>query len=132
MRPKESELVKLTDFQIRGLVGLLGFSGALKGYIKSELPAVFLAALDDHCEGEMPDHVWRIGKTRTDKDSLVSLRQRVAIATRESSDDPSGRTGKKGTLTKGSTSSKSPHPRGSPDIEIPRPRRSERLARKSI
>ena len=132
MRPKESELAKLTDFQIRGLAGLLGFSGALKGYIKSELPAVFLTALDDHCEGEMPDHVWRIGKTRTDKDSLVSLRQRVAIAARESSDDPSGRTGKKGTLTKGSTSSKSPHPRGSPDIEIPRPRRSERLARKSI
>ena len=73
MRPKESELAKLTDFQIRGLVGLLGFFGSLKGYIKSELPAVFLAALDDHCEGEMPDHVWRIGKTRTDKDSLVSL-----------------------------------------------------------
>ena len=75
MRPKESTLEKLTDFQIRGLAGLLGFSGALKGHVKAELPAVFLAALDAHCEGEVPDHVWKIARTRTEKDSLVLLRQ---------------------------------------------------------
>ena len=60
MRPKATTLEKLTDFQIRGLAGLLGFSGDLKGLVKSELPDAFLAALDEHCEGEMPDHVWRI------------------------------------------------------------------------
>ena len=83
MRPKESTLEKLTDFQIRGLARMLGFSSALKGYVKSELLAVFLATLDAHCEGEIPDHVGCIAKTRTDKDSLVSLRQCMAIATHE-------------------------------------------------
>ena len=46
MRPTEEQLAKLTDFQIRGLAGLLGFSGLIKGCVKSELPAAFLAALD--------------------------------------------------------------------------------------
>ena len=130
MRPKESTLAKLTDFQIRGLAGLLGFSGAIKGYVKAELPAAFLAALDAHCEGEMPEHVWRIGKTRTDKDSLASLRQRVAIAARERSEEMSGRLGRRSSMTKGGGLI-SPTPQESPDpVKVPL-RRSERLARKS-
>ena len=83
MRPTERSLAKLTDHQIRGLAGLLGFTGALTGLVKSELPAAFLAALDDHCDGEIPDHVWKIGRTRTMKDSLTSLRQHVAMAAHE-------------------------------------------------
>ena len=74
MRPKENTLEKLTDYQIRGLASLLGFTRALKGYIKAELPAVFLAALDEHCEGEIPDHVWKIGRIGTKKDALVLMR----------------------------------------------------------
>ena len=54
MRPTEEQLAKLTDFQIRGLAGLLGFSGAIKGVVKSELPAAFLAALDKKVGGENP------------------------------------------------------------------------------
>ena len=73
MRPKESTLAKLTDFQICGLTGLLGFFGAIKGYVKEELPAAFLAALNAHCEGKMLEHMWCIGKMRTDKDSLALL-----------------------------------------------------------
>ena len=84
---KENHLREADELQIRGLPGLLGFSGALKGYVKSELPEVFLAAVGEYCEGEMPDYVWWIGKTRADKDSLVSLRQRVAAAARELSEE---------------------------------------------
>ena len=94
MRPKASTLAKLTDYQMHGLTGLLCFTGALKGYVKAKLLAVFLAALDEHCEGEIPEHVWRIGRTRTDKDSLVSLGQRVVVATHELSEDASGTTRK--------------------------------------
>ena len=83
MWPTESTLGKLTDYQIRGLAGLLGFTGSLKGLVKAELPTAFLAALDEYCEGEIPEHVWRIGRTRTDKDSMATLRQRVAVAMKE-------------------------------------------------
>ena len=54
MRPTEDELAKLTDLQIRGLTGLLGFSGLIKGYVKAELPAAFLAALDKKGGGDYP------------------------------------------------------------------------------
>ena len=54
MRPTEEQLAKLTDHQIRGLAGLLGFSGAIKGYVKAELPAAFLAALDKKSGGDIP------------------------------------------------------------------------------
>ena len=91
MRPKESTLAKLTDYQIRGLAGLLGFTRALKGYVKAELLAVFLATLDEHCEGEILDHMWKIGRTHTEKDSLASMRQRVAIATHELDEEQVGR-----------------------------------------
>ena len=47
MRPTEPQLEKLTDFQIRGLAGLLRFLGALKGHVKAELPVVFLTTLDE-------------------------------------------------------------------------------------
>ena len=103
MRPKESTLAKLTDYQIRGLAGLLGFMGALKGLTKFELPAAFLAALDEQCGGEIPDHVWKIGCTRTLKDSMTSLRQRIAEATRELGEDPTKSGFGTVTLTAGAT-----------------------------
>ena len=49
MRPTEDQLAKLSDWAIRRLAGLLGFSGAIKGYVKAELPTAFLAALDKKC-----------------------------------------------------------------------------------
>ena len=73
MRPKESTLAKLTDYQIRGLAGLLGVTGALKGLAKFELPNAFLVALDDQCGGEIPDRIWKIGCTHTLKDSMTLL-----------------------------------------------------------
>ena len=91
MRPTEDQLAKLSDWAIRGLAGLLGFSGAIKGCVKAELPAAFLAALDKKCGGEIPPHVWRIGSARTYGDSLESLKQRVAAAEREMDDAPTGR-----------------------------------------
>ena len=111
MRPKESTLAKLTDYQIRGLAGLLGFTGALKGLTKFELPAAFLAALDERCGGEIPDHIWKIGRTRTLKDSMTSLRQRVAEAARELGEDPAESGFGMATLTVGATR-RSPTPQG--------------------
>ena len=57
MRSKESTLAKLTDYEIRGRASPLGFIGALKSYMKVELLAIFLTVLDEHREGEIPDHV---------------------------------------------------------------------------
>ena len=129
MRPKKETLEKLTDFQIRGLAGLLGFSGALKGFVKSELPDVFLAALDKFCEGEMPEYVWRIGKVRTEKDSLASMKQRVAAAARELEAESTKKSTRKG--TQGGASQDSPNPKESPSFSLKNPRRSLRLAGKS-
>ena len=128
MRPKTETLAKLTDFQIRGLAGLLGFSGSLKGYVKSELPEVFLAALDEFCDGDMPEHVWRIGKTRTEKDSLASMKQRVAAAARELEAETTKKSLRKG--TQGGASQDSPNPKESPSYSLQNPRRSLRLAGK--
>ena len=129
MRPKKETLEKLTDFQIRGLAGLLGFSGSLKGFVKSELPDAFLAALDEYCEGDMPEHVWRIGKVRTDKDSLASMKQRVAAAARELEAETTKKSSKKS--TQGGVSQDSPNPKESPSFSLQNPRRSLRLAGKS-
>ena len=82
----------------------MGFTGSLKGLVKAELPAAFLVALDEYCEGEIPEHVWRIGRTRTDKDSMATLRQRVAVAMKEQSAEASGKTRKKDSTRKGGTS----------------------------
>ena len=91
MRPTEEQLAKLTDFQIRELAGLLGFSGAIKGVVKAELPAAFLAALDKKVGGDIPLHIWHIGRARTTTDSLETLKQRVAAAARETKDAAAGR-----------------------------------------
>lgn len=80
MRPTKVALIKLTDHQIRCLAGLLGFSKTLKQLTKVELLDAFLAALDAHCDGEVPDYVWKIGRARMVNDSLADLRARVAEA----------------------------------------------------
>ena len=121
MRPTEPQLEKLTGFQIRGLASLLGFPRALKGHIKAELPTVVLVALDDHCEGEIPEHVWRIGRTQSDKDSLASMRQRVVVVASELSEEAMG-TVKRSTTTKGGASHSSPNPMGSSDKPLPQRR----------
>ena len=145
MRPTEDQLAKLTDLAIRGLAGLLGFSGAIKGFVKAELPAAFLAALDKKCGGEIPPHVWRIGRARTTADSLESLKQRVAAAEREMDDVLTGRkrqstvaaareaedtaVGRKWS-TKAGPSRGLTNPLDPLDAEPPPQRRSERLARR--
>ena len=126
MRPTEEQLAQLTDHQIRGLAGLLGFSGLIKGAVKAKLPAAFLAALDKKCGGDIPTHIWRIGREQTPADSLESLRQRVAAAAR---DDEEASTGRK-RLMKAGPSRGTPLPQGPLDAE-PLPRcRSARLARR--
>ena len=124
MRPTEEQLAKLTDFQIRGLAGLLGFSGLIKGAVKAELPAAFLAALDKKGGGDIPTHIWHIGRERTTADSLESLKQRVAAAAREVEDASTGRK----RLTKAGLSHGTPLPQDPLDTEPPPRRRSERLA----
>ena len=126
MRPTEEQLAKLTDFQIRGLAGLLGFSGALKGVVKAELPAAFLAALDKKVGGDIPLHIWRIGRARTTSDSLETLKQRVAAAARETEDAAAGRP----RSTNAGPSRGSINPLDPLDADpLPR-RRSARLARR--
>ena len=124
MRPTEEQLAQLTDHQIRGLAGLLGFSGLIKGMVKAELPAAFLAALDKKCGGDIPSHIWRIGRERTPADSLESLKQRVAAAARKVEEAPIGR----GRSTQAGPSRGTPIPQDFLEAEpLPR-RRSERLA----
>ena len=126
MRPTEEQLAQLTDHQIRGLAGLLGFSGLIKGAVKAKLPAAFLAALDKKCGGDVPTHIWRIRRERTPADSLESLRQRVAAAARDVEEASTGRK----RLTKAGPSRGTPLPQDPLDAE-PLPRhRSARLARR--
>ena len=126
MRPTEEQLAQLTDHQIRGLAGLLGFSGLIKGMVKAELPAAFLAALDKKCGGDIPSHIWRIGRERTPADSLESLKQRVAAAARNVEEEPTGRR----RSTQAGPSRGTPIPQDFLEAEpLPR-RRSERLARR--
>ena len=126
MRPTEEQLVQLTDHQIRGLAGLLGFSGLLKGCVKSELPAAFLAALDKKGGGDIPLHIWRIGRARTISDSLETLKQRVAAAAREAEATGSGRP----RSSTAGPSRGSMHPLDTLEADpLPR-RRSARLARR--
>ena len=126
MRPTEEQLAQLTDHQIRGLAGLLGFSGLIKGYVKAELPAAFLAALDKKGGGDIPTHIWRIGRERTPADSLESLKQRVAAAARDVAEGSTGRR----RLTKTGSSRGTPLPPDILDAEPPPRRRSARLARR--
>ena len=83
MRPIKVALIKLTDHQIRGLARLLGFSKDLKQFTKSEMTDAFLAALDAHFDGEVPDYVWKIGRARMVNDSMADLRAHVAVAAEE-------------------------------------------------
>ena len=129
MRPTESMLERLTDYQIRGLAGLLGFTGALRGLVKAELPAAFLAALEKDHDGVIPAHIWKIGSTRTDKDSMMAMRQRVALATRERGDEPPT---KKSAGRSGKTSRGTEIPPDSTDGNAQGRRRSARLARKTV
>ena len=81
-----------------------GFHLGTKGLCEGRTAAIFLAALDEHCEGEIPEYVWRIRQTRIDKDSLASLRQHVAMTMHELSEGASGTTRKQDSHAKGSAS----------------------------
>ena len=74
--------------------------------------------------------MWRIGKTGTKKDLLVSLRQRVAVAARELSEEQAGESSRK--ITKGGTSQGSLNPLEFTEFSVKHPRRFLRLARKSM
>ena len=122
-------LERLTDYQIRGLAGLLGFTGALRGLVKAELPAAFLAALEKDHDGVIPAHIWKIGSTRTEKDSMMAMRQRVALATRERGEEPPT---KKSAGRSGETSRGTDIQHESTDENAQGRRRSVRLARKTV
>ncbi|MCV6575722.1 MAG: hypothetical protein OIF58_08310, partial [Cohaesibacter sp.] len=107
---------------------MLGFTGALRGLVKAELPAAFLAALEKDHDGVIPAHIWKIGSTRTDKDSMMAMRQRVALATRERGEEPPS---KKSAGRSGETSRGTEIPPDSTDGNAQGRRRSARLARKS-
>ena len=111
---------------------MLGFTGELKGYVKAELSAVFLAMLDEYCEGKILDHVWKIGHSQTDKESVASMQQKIAIAARELGREQEGRLVKRSSTTKGGASRSSPILLRCPEEEVMRPRWSEQLAWKSI
>ena len=130
MRPTKVALIKLTDHQIRGLAGLLGFSKDLKQLTKSELPDAFLAALDAHCDGEVPDYVWKIGRARTVNDSMADLRARVAAAAEELEGDSAPFSSMK-KKSKGGPSAAPLNPQESPEGSLKNPRRSLRLAGKA-
>ena len=50
---------------------------------KAKLPDAFLAAIDAHCDGEVLDYVWKIGRARTVNDSMANLTARVAAVAEE-------------------------------------------------
>ena len=123
MRPPKAAHIKLTDFQIHGLAGLLSFSKDLKYLTKAELPDAFLVALDAHCEGEMPDHVWKIGRTRTVNDSMAELRTRVAEVVESMEVDSTPSSSQKKQYLAG-PSAPPKHPKGSPEVIFKQPCRS--------
>ena len=74
----------------------------------------------------IPIHIWRIGRERTQADSLESLKQRVAAVARDVAEGFTGRR----RLTKAGSSRGTPLPPDILDAEPPPRRRSARLARR--
>ena len=130
MRPTKVALIKLTEQQIRSLAGFLGFLKDLKQLTKDDLPDAFLAALDAHCDGEVPDYVLNIGRATTVNDSMADLRARVATAAERVGGRfcPIFNAEKK---SKGGPSAAPLNPQESPEVLLKNPRRSLRLVGKS-